>query len=115
MFKFYVNQGANNFTAGTTAINSYKDIHPENWGGYCAYTILDEEECPLYPKIAIPNIAFYIELYKAGYKQYASKYACIDHLRHGDSHHYKVRNTKMSKQVTDYLLNQKKLLCEGGM
>ena len=47
MFKFYVNQGANNFTAGTTPINSYKDIHPGDWGGYCAYTIFNEDDCPL--------------------------------------------------------------------
>ena len=31
-FKFFVNQGGNNFTAGTRPIRSYNDIHPEDWG-----------------------------------------------------------------------------------
>lgn len=107
MFKFYVNQNNNNFTAGTTPITSYKDIHPENWGGYCAYTILDEDKCPLYPEIAIPNVAFYIALYEAGYKQYASDKICVEHLRHLDSHHFKTKNTAMSQTVKDYLLKKR--------
>jgi len=32
MFKFFVKQARNNFTAGTRPICSYKDIHPEDWG-----------------------------------------------------------------------------------
>ena len=32
MFKFYVNQGGNDFVAGTRPICSYKDIHPNDWG-----------------------------------------------------------------------------------
>ena len=82
--------------------------------GYCAYNILDEDTCPLYPKIAIPNVAFYAELYRAGYKQRQSKETCIDHLRHKDSHHYKVKNTTMSENVKNYLLEQRKDLCEKG-
>jgi len=114
MFKFFVDQGGNNFTAATRPINSYKDIHPSDWGGYCAYNILNEDDCPLYPKIAIPNVAFYAELYKAGYKQYQSSTICIDHLRHSDSHHYKYKNTSMSNDVKDFLMKQKVELCEGG-
>ena len=114
MFKFCVVEGVAKYSAGTRPINSYKDIHPEDWGGYCAYNILDEESCPLYPKIAIPNIAFYTELYKAGYKQYPSKEVCVEHLRHRDSHHFKVKNTKMTETVKNYLLTQKKELIEKG-
>lgn len=114
MFKFYVNQGGNDFTATTRPIRSYKDIHPKDWGGYCAYTILDEEKCPLYPTIAIPNIAFYAELYRAGYKQYESEKICIEHLRHGDSHHFKFKDAKMSQDVTKFLLKQRADLCEKG-
>ena len=44
MFKFFVDQGGNNFIAGTRPICSYKDIHPGDWGGYCAYNILKEDE-----------------------------------------------------------------------
>ena len=75
--------------------------------GYCAYNILDDDKCPLYPKIAIPNVAFYIELFKAGYKEYESEKICIDHLRHQDSHHFKYKNSKMSQEVKDYLIAQK--------
>lgn len=107
MFKFYVNQGNNNFNAGTTPITSYKDIHPGDWGGYCAYTILDEDECPLYPEIAIPNVAFYVALYEAGYKEYASEKVCVEHLRHLDSHHFKVKDKPMSQNVSDYLLKKR--------
>ena len=114
MFKFFIKQNGNNFTASTKPICSYKDIHPGDWGGYCAYNILDEDKCPLYPKIAIPNVAFYAELYRAGYKQHQSKETCIDHLRHKDSHHYKVKDTKMSEKVKNYLLQQREDLCEKG-
>ena len=107
MFKFFVAEGVKQFTAGTRPICSYKDIHPGDWGGYCAYNILDEEKCPLYPEIAIPNVAFYTELFKAGYKQYASKEICIDHLRHPDSHHFKYKDTTMSNKVKEYLLAQR--------
>ena len=107
MFKFYVNQGANNFTAGTTPITSYVDIHTNDWGGYCAYTILDEDKCPLYPEIAIPNVAFYIALYEAGYKQYASEKICVEHLRHLDSHHFKTKDTQMSEKVKEYLVKKR--------
>ena len=107
MFKFYVNQGVNNFTAGTTPINSYKDIHPGDWGGYCAYTIFNEDDCPLYPEIAIPNVAFYIALYEAGYKQYESEKICVEHLRHLDSHHFKTKDEPMSQKVSDYLLKKR--------
>ena len=114
MFRFFVAEGAKNFTAATRPITSYKDIHPADWGGYCAYTIFDEDKCPLYPEIAIPNVAFYVELYKAGYKQYGSKEICIDHLRHLDSHHFKYKDTEMSHKVKDYLLEQRvKLQKEG--
>lgn len=109
MFKFSI-IGVSVGTAATRPICSYNDIHPGDWGGYCAYTILNEEDCPLYPKIAIPNVAFYIELYKAGYKEYQSKEICIDHLRHADSHHFKTKDTKMSKKVSDYLLQQREEL-----
>lgn len=114
MFKFYVNQGGNDFTAGTRPICSYKDIHPSDWGGYCAYNILDEDKCPLYPEIAIPNIAFYAELYRAGYKQYESETICIDHLRHSDSHHFKYKDSTMSTKVKDFLLAQRADLYEKG-
>ena len=114
MFRFFVAEGAKKFTAATRPITSYKDIHPGDWGGYCAYTILNEDECPLYPTIAIPNVAFYTELYKAGYKQYGSKEICIDHLRHPDSHHFKYKDTAMSGKVKEYLLEQRKVLFEGG-
>lgn len=114
MFKFYVKQPNNNFTAATRPINTYKDIHPGDWGGYCAYNILDEDKCPLYPEIAIPNIAFYVELYKAGYKQYQSKENCIEHLRHTDSHHFKYKDSEMSQKVNEYLLTQRELLAEKG-
>ena len=107
MFKFFVAEGVKQFTAGTRPICSYKDIHPGDWGGYCAYNILDETKCPLYPEIAIPNVAFYTELFKAGYKQYASKETCIDHLRHPDSHHFKYKDTTMSNKVKEYLLAQR--------
>lgn len=114
MFKFFVNQGGNNFTAATRPITSYKDIHPSDWGGYCSYNILNEDDCPLYPKIAIPNVAFYADLYKAGYNQYQSDKICIDHLRHGDSHHFKYKNTAMSKEVKDFLMKQRVDLYEKG-
>lgn len=113
-FKFYVNQGGNNFTATTRPICSYEDIHPSDWGGYCAYNILDEDKCPLYPKIAIPNVAFYAELYRAGYKEYESEKICIDHLRHKDSHHFKYKDSNMSKSVKDYLMAQRIDLYEKG-
>ena len=114
MFKFLVSQGTKKFTAATRPITSYKDIHPGDWGGYCAYTIFDENKCPLYPEIAIPNVAFYAELYKAGYKQYSSKDICIDHLRHPDSHHFKYKNTDMSEKVKNYLMKQRQELFERG-
>ena len=114
MFKFFVDQGGNNFTASTRPIASYKDIHPSDWGGYCAYNILDEDECPLYPAVAIPNVAFYAELYRAGYKEYESEKICIDHLRHGDSHHFKYKSTVMSKEVKDFLMAQRVDLYEKG-
>ena len=114
MFKFFVNQGTNNFTAATRPINSYKDIHPNDWGGYCAYNILDESNCPLYPTIAIPNVAFYAELYQAGYKQYQSEQICIDHLRHIDSHHFKYKDTEMSEKVRAHLLAKRVELAKGG-
>lgn len=114
MFKFYVRQNGNDFTAGTRPINSYQDIHPGDWGGYCAYNILDEDKCPLYPKIAIPNVAFYAELYKAGYEQYASEKICIEHLRHADSHHFKYKDTKMSTKVRKYLMDKRVELYKGG-
>lgn len=114
MFRFFVSEGVKHFTAATRPITSYKDIHPGDWGGYCAYNILNEDECPLYPEIAIPNVAFYSELYKAGYKQYGSKEICIDHLRHPDSHHFKYKDTEMSNKVKEYLMNQRlKLQKEG--
>lgn len=114
MFKFFVNQGGNDFTATTRPICSYKDIHPKDWGGYCAYNILNEEDCPLYPEIDIPNIAFYAELYRAGYSQYESERICIDHLRHDDSHHFKYKDTDMSKRVSDFLMAQRVDLYEKG-
>lgn len=114
MFRFFVAEGVKQFTAGTRPICSYKDIHPGDWGGYCAYNILDETKCPLYPEIAIPNVAFYTELFKAGYKQYASKEICIDHLRHPDSHHFKYKDTTMSNKVKEYLLAQRVKLQEEG-
>lgn len=114
MFKFYVNQGGNDFTATTRPICSYKDIHPEDWGGYCAYNILDEDKCPLYPEIAIPNVAFYAELYEAGYKEYESEKICIDHLRHEDSHHFRYKDSKMSQDVRDYLMAKRIDLYEKG-
>ena len=114
MFRFFVAEGAKNFTAATRPITSYKDIHPADWGGYCAYTIFDEDKCPLYPEIAIPNVAFYTELYKAGYKQYGSKEICIDHLRHPDSHHFKYKDTEMSDKVREYLLDQRVVLQKEG-
>lgn len=112
MFKFFVSEGIKQFTAATRPITTYQDIHPSDWGGYCAYNILDEEECPLYPEIAIPNVAFYVELYKAGYKEYASKEICIDHLRHPDSHHFKYKDTTMSSKVREYLLLERASLQE---
>lgn len=114
MFKFFIDEGVVNSTAATRPICSYKDIHPSDWGGYCAYNILNEEECPLYPAIAIPNVAFYAELYRAGYKEYQSEKICIDHLRHRDSHHFKYKNTTMSKEVKDFLMNQRATLYEEG-
>ncbi|MDE5539949.1 MAG: hypothetical protein K2J20_05635 [Bacilli bacterium] len=114
MFKFFVAEGAKQFSAGTRPICSYKDIHPGDWGGYCAYNILNEDKCPLYPAIAIPNVAFYAELYRAGYKEYASKDICVDHLRHPDSHHFKYKDTKMSNTVKDYLMAQRMDLYKGG-
>lgn len=114
MFRFLVSEGTNKFTASTRPITSYKDINPGDWGGYCAYTIFNEDECPLYPEIAIPNVAFYAELYKAGYKQYGSKDICIDHLRHPDSHHFKYKDTEMSNKVREYLMDKRvKLQKEG--
>ena len=114
MFKFLVDEGTTNYTAATRPICSYKDIHPSDWGGYCAYNILDEDKCPLYPEIAIPNVAFYAELYKAGYKEYQSKEIGVDHLRHKDSHHFKYKDTTMSKEVKDFLMKQRIELYEGG-
>lgn len=114
MFKFFVAEGAKTFTAATRPIVSYKDIHPGDWGGYCAYTIFDEDKCPLYPAIAIPNVAFYAELYRAGYKEYASKEICVDHLRHADSHHFKYKDSKMSAKVREYLLEQRVQLSKDG-
>lgn len=114
MFRFFVSEGAKKFTAATRPITTYKDIHPSDWGGYCAYNILDEEKCPLYPEIAIPNVAFYAELYKAGYKQYGSKEICVDHLRHPDSHHFKYKDSAMSERVREYLMEQRQELFKGG-
>lgn len=114
MFKFFVEEGNKKYTAATRPITSYKDIHPGDWGGYCAYTIFNEDDCPLYPAIAIPNIAFYAELYKAGYKQSSSKSVCIDHLRHPDSHHFKYKDTTMSAGVREFLMNQRTELCKAG-
>ena len=114
MFKFSVTEGPKTYTAATRPIASYEDIHPGDWGGYCAYNILNEDDCPLYPEIAIPNVAFYVELYKAGYTQYASKNTCIDHLRHPDSHHFKYKDAAMSTKVKEYLLKQRVELAEGG-
>lgn len=114
MFRFFVSEGAKKFTASTRPITSYNDIYPGDWGGYCAYTIFNEEKCPLYPKIAIPNVAFYTELYRAGYKQYGSKEICIDHLRHPDSHHFKYKDTEMSNNVREYLTQQRSLLQKEG-
>lgn len=114
MFRFFVSEGAKKFTAATRPILSFKDIHPGDWGGYCAYNILDEDKCPLYPTIAIPNVAFYAELYKAGYKQYGSKEICIDHLRHPDSHHFKYKDSAMSERVREYLMEQRQELYKGG-
>jgi hypothetical protein len=107
MFQFRVFEPSGSYKAFTKPITSARSIHPNDWGGYCAYNILDEKQCPLYPKIDIPNIAFYIELYKAGYNEYQSKNICINHLRHKDSHHYRVKNTDMSERVEQYLLDQK--------
>lgn len=114
MFKFLVDEGNHKYTAGTRPICSYADIHPGDWGGYCAYNILNEDECPLYPKMPIPNIAFYADLYAAGYKEYSSEKICIDHLRHKDSHHYRYKNATMSKEVSDYLMMQRVDLYEKG-
>ena len=114
MFKFFVKETTKSYSAGTRPITSWKDIHPSDWGGYCAYTIFHDIPCPLYPAMPIPNIAFYVELYKAGYKEYASQKVCIDHLRHSDSHHFKFKDTKMSKKVEKFLINQRKELIEGG-
>lgn len=114
MFKFFVTEDTKKYTAGTRPIISYEDIHSGDWGGYCAYNILDEKDCPLYPQVAIPNVAFYAELYRAGYKEYASKEICVDHLRHMDSHHFKARNTEIIKQVNDFLRNQRLDLKERG-
>ena len=114
MFRFFVAEGAKNFTAATRPLTSYKDIHPGDWGGYCAYNILNEDKCPLYPQIAIPNVAFYAELYRAGYKQYGSKEICIDHLRHPDSHHFKYKDTEMSNKVRKYLMDQRAKLQKEG-
>ena len=68
----------------------------------------------MYPKIAIPNVAFYAELYRAGYKQYQSKVVCIDHLRHNDSHHFKTKDTKMTETVRNYLMKMRVDLYEKG-
>lgn len=114
MFKFLVAESSISYVASTRPICSYKDIHPGDWGGYCAYNILDEDTCPLYPKIAIPNVAFYAELYQAGYEQYGSKDVCVDHLRHPDSHHFKYKDTTMSTKVKDYLMQKRVELCKGG-
>ena len=114
MFRFFVSEGVKNYTAATRPINSYADIHPGDWGGYCAYNILDEDKCPLYPEIAIPNVAFYAELYKAGYKEYGSRDICIDHLRHPDSHHFKYKDSKMSDEVRKYLVDKSNELKKEG-
>lgn len=114
MFRFFVSEGAKNFTAVTRPITSYTDIHPGDWGGYCAYNILEDDTCPLYPEIAIPNVAFYVELYRAGYTQYGSRDICIDHLRHPDSHHFKYKDTEMSNKVRAYLLDQRAKLQKEG-
>lgn len=115
MFKFFVSEKLRKFSAATRPITSHLDIHSGDWGGYCAYNILDEDKCPLYPEIAIPNVAFYIELYKAGYKEYASKEICIDHLRHPDSHHFKYKDSTMSEEVREYLIKQREILKEKRM
>ena len=112
MFKFRVKESVQEYKAFTRPIKSPNDIFPGDWGGYCAYNILNEDDCPLYPKVAIPNIAFYIELYKAGYDEYLSKDICIKHLRHKDSHHYKTKNTEMSMEISKYLSEQKRILKE---
>ena len=114
MFKFFVTEGVKNFSAATRPINSYGDIHPGDWGGYCAYNILDEDKCPLYPEIAIPNVAFYTALYEAGYDEYSSRDICIDHLRHPDSHHFKYKDTAMSDKVREYLMEKRVELKEKG-
>lgn len=114
LFKFMVQEGDLHYSAGTRPICSWKDIHPEDWGGYCAYNILNEEACPLYPEIAIPNVAFYVELYKAGYKEYQSSHICIDHLRHKDSHHFKTKDTEMTNHIKEYLLEMKEELKKKG-
>ena len=110
MFRFHVSQCNNNFSAATHPICSPNDIRHGDWGGYCAYTILNEDECPLYPEIAIPNVAFYVALYEAGYKEYSSDKICVEHLRHSDSHHFRVKDTTMSKTVASYLAEKKKEL-----
>ena len=114
MFKFFVSEPTKQYSAATRPICSYQDIHPGDWGGYCAYTIHDEEKCPLYPSIAIPNVAFYAELYRAGYREYASKEICVDHLRHLDSHHFKTKDTTMSQKVRAFLMKQRENLYKDG-
>ena len=114
MFQFMVKEGQNTSWEETVPIRSSKDIDPMHWGGYCAYNILDEGKCPLYPKIAVPNVAFYIELYKAGYDEYMSQDLCVVHLRHLDSHHFKYKDSEMTKKVKEYILNQKEELEKKG-
>ena len=57
--------------------------------------------------LAIPNVAFYIALYEAGYKQHESEKICVEHLRHLDSHHFKTKDLPMSQKVSDYLLKKR--------
>lgn len=110
LFKFLVKEDNTEYEAKTIPINSYTDINPSSWGGYCAYKINDDNNCPLYPKIAIPNVAFYIELYKSGYREYSSEAVCIEHLRHKDSHHYKYKDEEITRKTKEYLLKQKENL-----
>lgn len=110
LFKFLVKEQENQYFAETKPIKSYQDINPDNWGGYCAYKIVNDEECPLYPRIPVPNVAFYIELFKKGYIEYSSSTTCVEHLRHKDSHHFKFKNEKITQETKDYLLKQKEEL-----
>ena len=110
LFKFLVKEDNKEYIAQTIPINSYLDIKPDSWGGYCAYKIIDDDKCPLYPKMPIPNVAFYVELYKKGYIEYSSNKVCIEHLRHKDSHHFKYKDDEITKETKEYLLKQQKEL-----